>query len=97
MLYEVITQTAGNPLRVFGKANWAGDVDLRLEGNVPATAIRLATDVFNRLDGMLHVEIRIKGKWDNPSVIGTGHMENGTFSFHDYAQVFEKMNVDAVT
>jgi len=89
-------QTAGNPLHVFGKANWAGDMDLRLEGDVPATAIRLATDVFDRLDGMLQMKIRIKGKWDNPSVIGAGHMENGTFSFRDYAQLFEKMNVDAV-
>ena len=89
-------QTAGNPLHVFGKANWAGDMDLRLEGNVPATAIRLATDVFERLDGTLQMKIRVKGKWDNPSVIGTGHMENGTFSFRGYAQLFEKMNVDAV-
>ncbi len=89
-------QTAGNPLHVFGKANWAGDMDLRLEGNVPATAIRLATDVFERLDGTLQMKIRVKGMWDNPSVIGTGHMENGTFSFRGYAQLFEKMNVDAV-
>jgi len=89
-------QTAGNPLHVFGKANWAGDMDLRLEGDVPAAAIRMATDVFDRLDGMLQMKIRVKGKWDNPSVIGTGHMENGTFSFRDYAQLFEKMNVDAV-
>jgi autotransporter translocation and assembly factor TamB len=89
-------QTAGNPLRVFGKANWGGDMDLRIEGDVPATAIRLATDVFDRLDGMLQMKIRVKGKWDDPSVIGTGHMENGTFSFRDYAQLFEKMNVDAV-
>ena len=89
-------QTAGNPLHVFGKADWEGDVDLRLEGDVPAKIIRLATDVFDRLEGMLHVEIRIKGKWDNPTIIGTGQMKNGTFSFHDYAQLFEKMNVDAV-
>ena len=89
-------QTSGNPLRVFGKATWAGDMDLRLEGNVPAPAIRLATDVFDRLDGMLQVEIRVTGKWDNPSVIGTGHAENATFSFRGYAQLFEKMNVDAV-
>lgn len=89
-------QTAGNPLQVFGKVNWAGDMDLRLEGDVPATAIRLATDVFDRLDGMLQMKIRVKGKWDDPSVIGTGHMENGTFSFRHYAQLFEKMNVDAV-
>ncbi|MGA7105585.1 MAG: translocation/assembly module TamB domain-containing protein [Candidatus Deferrimicrobiaceae bacterium] len=89
-------QTAGNPLRVFGKATWAGDMDLRLAGNVPAPAIRMVTDVFDRLDGMLQVEIRVTGKWDNPSVIGTGHVENATFSFRGYAQLFEKMNVDAV-
>src|SRR4030067_1073758 len=30
------------------------------------------------------------------SVIGTGHLENGSFSFQGYAQLFEEMNADAV-
>ena len=89
-------RTAGNPLRVAGKASWAGDLDVRLDGKVPATAIRLATDVFDRLDGMIRMELRVTGKWNDPSVIGTGHLENGFFSFRGYAQLFEEMNADAV-
>jgi hypothetical protein len=89
-------RAAGNPLRVTGKASWAGDLDARLDGWVPATAIRLATDVFDRLDGMIRMEVRITGRWDDPSVIGTGRLENGTFSFRGYAQLFEQMNADAV-
>src|SRR3989337_2975283 len=89
-------RTAGNPLRVAGKASWAGDLDVRLDGQVPATAIRLATDVFDRLDGMIRMELRVTGKWNDPSVIGTGHLENGFFSFRGYAQLFEEMNADAV-
>lgn len=87
---------AGNPLRVSGKSSWAGDLDLRLGGTVPAGAIRLATDVFDRLEGIVRMELRVTGKWDDPSVIGTGHLENGTFSFREYAQLFEKMSADAV-
>jgi len=87
---------AGNPLHVAGKASWAGDLDLRLGGTVPAETIRLATDVFDRLEGIIRVNVRVTGKWDDPSVIGTGHLENATFSFEEYGQLFEKMNVDAV-
>ncbi|MGZ9133501.1 MAG: translocation/assembly module TamB domain-containing protein [Candidatus Deferrimicrobiaceae bacterium] len=89
-------RAAGNPLHVTGKASWAGDLDVRLDGRVPATAIRLATDVFDRLDGMTRMEVRVTGRWDDPSVIGTGRLENGTFSFRGYAQLFEQMNADAV-
>jgi translocation and assembly module TamB len=89
-------RAAGNPLRVTGKASWAGDLDVRLDGRVPATAFRLATDVFDRLDGMTRMEVRVTGRWDDPSVIGTGRLENGTFSFRGYAQLFEQMNADAV-
>ncbi|NNF84864.1 MAG: hypothetical protein HKM29_06870, partial [Deltaproteobacteria bacterium] len=87
---------AGNPLRISGRASWDGDLDLRLGGTMPAEAIRLATDVFDRLEGIIRMELRVTGKWDDPSVIGTGYLENGTFSFQKYAQLFEKMNADAV-
>jgi translocation and assembly module TamB len=63
---------------------------------MPAGAIRLATDVFDRLEGIVRMELRVTGKWDDPFVIGTGHLENGTFSFREYAQLFEKMSADAV-
>ena len=89
-------QTAGNPLQITGKATWAGDLDVHLEGSVPAPAIRLATDVFDRLDGTVRMKLRVTGKWDDPFVIGTGRLENGTFSFKKYAQLFEEMNADAV-
>jgi len=86
----------GNPLRISGKASWAGDLDFRLGGTMPAEAVRLATDVFDRLEGTVRIELRVTGKWDDPSVIGTGYLENGTFSFRKYAQLFEKMSADAV-
>ena len=89
-------QTAGHPLQVTGKATWAGDLDVHLEGSVPAPAIRLATDMFDRLEGMIRMKLRVTGKWDDPFVIGTGRLENGTFSFKKYAQLFEEMNADAV-
>jgi hypothetical protein len=87
---------AGNPLRVSGKASWAGDLDLRLGGTMPAETVRLATDVFDRLEGIVRMELRVTGKWDDPTVIGTGHLENATFSFRKYAQLFEEMRADAV-
>ena len=86
----------GNPLRVAGRASWAGDLDVRLDGKAPAAAIRLATDVFDRLDGIIRIELRVTGKWDDPVIIGNGRLENGTFSFRGYAQLFEEMNADAV-
>ncbi len=87
---------AGNPVHVSGKASWEGDLDVRLGGTVPAATVRLATDVFDRLEGNVRMELRVTGKWDDPAVIGTGSLEDGTFSFRGYAQLFEKMNVDAV-
>jgi hypothetical protein len=89
-------QTAGNPLQVSGKATWDGDLDVLLDGSVPAQAIRLATDVFDRLEGTIRMKARITGKWDDPFVLGTGRLENGKFSFRKYAQLFEEMNADAV-
>jgi autotransporter translocation and assembly factor TamB len=89
-------RAAGNPLRVIGKASWAGELDVRLDGRVPAAAIRLATDIFERMDGTIRMDLRATGRWDDPSVIGTGRLENGTFSFRGYAQLFEQMQADAL-
>jgi autotransporter translocation and assembly factor TamB len=88
--------TAGKPLQVTGKATWEGNLDVLLDGSVPARAIRLATDVFDRLDGTIRMRLRVTGKWDDPFVLGTGRLENGTFSFRKYAQLFEEMSADAV-
>jgi len=86
---------AGNPLNVSGKVSWKGDLDVRLEGKLPAAAIRLVTDVFDRLDGTMRLDLRLTGKWDDPSMVGTGRLEGGVFSFRGYAQLFEEMRADA--
>ncbi len=88
--------TAGNPLAVSGGMSWDGNLDIRLEGRAPAAAVRLATDVFDRLDGTVRISLRVKGPWDDPSIVGTGRLEHGTFSFRGYAQLFEEMKADAV-
>ena len=87
---------AGNPLNVSGKISWKGDLDARIEGQIPAAAIRLATDVFDRLDGVMRLDLRLSGKWNDPSIVGSGRLEGGVLSFRGYAQVFEEMQVDAV-
>ena len=87
---------AGNPLNVSGKVSWKGDLDARLEGKIPAAVVRLATDVFDRLDGSLRLDIRMTGKWDDPAVAGNGRLEGGTLSFRGYAQVFEEMRAEGV-
>ncbi|MCL5966642.1 MAG: translocation/assembly module TamB, partial [Deltaproteobacteria bacterium] len=89
-------EAAGNPLRVSGKVSWKGDMDVRVAGKVPAAAIRMATDVFDRLDGTIRAEARFTGPLGNPTVVGTGHLEAGAFSFKGYAQLFEEMTADAV-
>lgn len=86
----------GNPVKVSGKASWKGDLDFRLEGNIPAAAARLATDIFDRLDGTVLVNLRVTGRWDDPSLVGTGRLKGGTLSFRGYAQLFEEMNADLV-
>jgi len=86
---------AGNPLNVSGKVSWKGDLDVRLEGKLPAAAIRLVTDVFDRLDGTMRLDLRLTGKWDDPSLVGTGRLDGGVFSFRGYAQLFEEMRADA--
>jgi autotransporter translocation and assembly factor TamB len=87
---------AGQPLKVSGKVSWNGDLDLRLDGKMPAAAIRLATDVFDRLDGTIRIDMRVAGKWDDPLLLGSGRLEGGVFSFRGYAQLFEDMQVDAI-
>jgi len=90
-------QAAGSPVRVSGKVSWKGDLDLRLEGKVPAGIIRLAVpDVFDRLDGAVTVEARVTGNRSDPTIVGTGHLEGGTLSFLGYAQQFEGLRADAV-
>ena len=88
---------AGNPVRISGKASWGGDLDIRLDGKLPASAIRLAVpSVFDRLDGTVTLEARVTGKWDAPSIVGTGHVEGGVVSFIGYNQLFEGIRADAV-
>jgi translocation and assembly module TamB len=88
---------AGNPLKVSGKVSWKGDLDVRLDGKVPAAALRLVVPgLFERLDGVLTVGVRLAGKWDDPTIVGTGHAEGATLSFAGYGQVFESVRADAV-
>jgi len=50
---------AGNPLRISGRVSWGGDLDIRVEGKLPASAVRLAVpSVFDRLDGTVTLEAR---------------------------------------
>ncbi|HEY5996164.1 MAG TPA: translocation/assembly module TamB domain-containing protein, partial [Candidatus Deferrimicrobiaceae bacterium] len=87
---------SGSPVTVSGKVSWKGELAARIDGQLPAALIRLVTDVFDRLDGTVSVNIRVSGKVDNPSVVGTGHLEGGVFSFKGYAQLFEEMRADAI-
>ena len=64
---------------------------------MPASAIRLAVpSVFDRLDGTVTLEARLTGSRDAPSIVGTGHLENGMLSFIGYGQLFEGVRADAV-
>jgi hypothetical protein len=88
---------AGNPLRISGNVSWGGALDVRVEGKIPASAIRLAVpSVFDRLDGTVTLEARVTGSRDAPSIVGTGHLENGILSFIGYRQLFEGVRADAV-
>jgi len=88
---------AGNPLRVSGRVSWGGELDVRVDGKLPVSAIRLAVpSVFDRLDGVMTVEGRVTGSLDAPSIVGTGHVEGGTLSFIGYNQLFEGIRADAV-
>ncbi|MGB7631422.1 MAG: translocation/assembly module TamB domain-containing protein [Candidatus Deferrimicrobium sp.] len=88
---------AGNPLRISGRISWSGDLDVRVDGKLPASAVRLAVpSVFDRLDGTVTLEARVTGNRDAPSIVGTGHLEGGTLSFIGYNQLFEGIRADAV-
>ena len=88
---------AGNPLRFSGKVSWKGDLDFRVEGKLPASAIRIAVpSVFDRLDGTVTLEARVTGNRDAPSIVGTGHLEGGILSFLGYNQLFEGIRAEAV-
>ena len=86
----------GSPLNVSGKVSWKGDIDARLNGKIPASTIRFVTGVFDRLDGTIRLDLRVAGNWRNPSMVGTGRLENGDFSFRGYAQLFEDMQADVL-
>jgi hypothetical protein len=88
---------AGNPLRISGRVSWGGALDVRVEGKLPASAVRLAVpSVFDRLDGTVTLEARVTGSRDAPSIVGTGHLEGGIVSFIGYNQLFEGIRADAV-
>lgn len=88
---------AGNPVRISGKVSWGGALDVRVEGKLPASAVRLAVpSVFDRLDGTVTLEARVTGTREAPSIVGTGHLEGGTLSFIGYSQLFEEIRADAV-
>ncbi|HEY6097312.1 MAG TPA: translocation/assembly module TamB domain-containing protein, partial [Candidatus Deferrimicrobium sp.] len=88
---------AGNPLRFSGKVSWGGDLDFRVEGKLPASAIRIVVpSVFDRLDGTVTLEARVTGNRDAPSIVGTGHLEGGILSFIGYGQLFEGIRADAI-
>jgi len=88
---------AGNPVRISGRVSWGGALDVRVEGKLPVSAVRLAVpSVFDRLDGTMTLEARITGNREDPSIVGTGHLEGGTLSFIGYNQLFEGIRADAV-
>jgi hypothetical protein len=90
---------SGNPITVSGRVSWKGELDARVEGKLPAAMIRLVKpvdEVFSRLDGTITMNLRVTGKADNPSIVGTGHLEGGVFSFKGYNQLFEDMKADAI-
>ncbi len=88
---------AGSPVRISGSVSWGGELDVRLEGKLPVSAVRLAVpSVFDRLDGTMTLEARVTGTRESPSIVGTGHLEGGTLSFIGYNQLFEGIRADAV-
>ena len=88
---------AGSPGRIAGRVAWGGARDVRVDGQLPASAVRLAVpSVFDRLDGTVTLEARVTGNRDAPSIVGTGHLEGGTLSLIGYSQLFEGIRADAV-
>ena len=87
----------GQPVRISGRISWGGALDVRVDGKMPASAVRLAVpSVFDRLDGTVTLDARITGNRDAPSIVGTGHLEGGTLSFIGYNQLFEGIRAEAV-
>jgi hypothetical protein len=87
----------GKPVRISGNVSWGGALDVRVEGKLPASTVRLAVpSVFDRLDGTVTLEARVTGNRDAPSIVGTGHLEGGTLSFIGYNQLFEGIRADAI-
>ncbi|MDO8739117.1 translocation/assembly module TamB domain-containing protein [Candidatus Deferrimicrobium sp.] len=87
----------GKPVRISGKVSWGGALDVRVEGKLPASVVRLAVpSVFDRLDGTVTLEARVTGNRDAPFIVGTGHLEGGVVSFIGYNQLFEGIRADAV-
>ncbi|MEW6718894.1 MAG: translocation/assembly module TamB domain-containing protein [Thermodesulfobacteriota bacterium] len=88
---------AGSPVRISGKASWSGDIDARIDGKLPAGVVRLAVPgVFDRLDGVMTLEVRVTGNLTDPVIVGAGRLEKGVLSFRGYAQQFEELKADAV-
>lgn len=88
---------AGNPVRISGKVSWGGELDVRVDGKLPAAMVRLAVPgVFDRIDGTMTIEARVTGTREDPSIVGTGRLEGGTLSFLGYGQLFEEMRAEAV-
>jgi len=88
---------AGNPLRISGRVSWGGDLDVRVEGKLPASVVRLAVpSVFDRLDGTVTLDARVTGNRDAPTIVGTGHLEGGVLSFIGYNQLLDGIRADAV-
>jgi autotransporter translocation and assembly factor TamB len=77
--------------------SWQGDLDARIDGKLPAGVVRLAVPgVFDRLDGIMTLEVRITGNRSDPTIVGTGRLEGGTLSFLGYAQQFDSLRAEAV-
>ncbi len=88
---------AGAPVRVAGKMSWQGELDARIDGKLPAGVVRLAVPgVFDRLDGVVTLEVRVTGNRSDPTIVGTGQLEGGTLSFRGYAQQFDALRAEAV-
>ncbi|MBP2683775.1 MAG: hypothetical protein H6Q79_1814, partial [Deltaproteobacteria bacterium] len=61
---------AGNPLRISGRVSWGGELDVRVDGKLPVSMVRLAVpSVFDRLDGVVTLDARVTGSRDAPSIV----------------------------
>jgi translocation and assembly module TamB len=84
-------------VRVSGKVSWQGDIDARVDGKLPAGVVRLVVPgVFDRLDGIVTLGVRVTGNRSDPTIVGTGRLEGGVLSFLGYAQQFDSLKAEAV-